>query len=130
MNLLCSISNTYSSQKVSCGSRTINLRVKSNSKVKDLVAAINEAGLRPPEGWCYPHRFGSFAPPRGLFEDGSQVQWFIDGQDAFDVIASSIEEAKSEVLLHCLLQKDVVNYYIVVIKHLYDDLKFNADIHH
>ncbi|KAG0496621.1 hypothetical protein HPP92_001312 [Vanilla planifolia] len=84
---------------VSCGSRTINLRVKSNGKVKDWVAAINEAGLKPPEGWCYPHRFGSFAPQRGLFEDGSQVQWFIDGKAAFDAIASSIEEAKSEIFI-------------------------------
>ncbi|KAG0501092.1 hypothetical protein HPP92_001164 [Vanilla planifolia] len=87
------------SNQVSCGSRTINLRVKSNGKVKDWVAAINEAGLKPPEGWCYPHRFGSFAPQRGLFEDGSQVQWFIDGKAAFDAIASSIEEAKSEIFI-------------------------------
>lgn len=77
------------------------MRVKSSAKVKDWVAAINDTGLRPPEGWCYPHRFGSFSPPRGLIEDGSQVQWFVDGQAAFDAIASSIEEAKSEVFLHC-----------------------------
>jgi hypothetical protein len=32
-----------------------------------------------------------------LTEDGSVVQWFIDGHAAFDAIASSIEEAKSEV---------------------------------
>jgi hypothetical protein len=32
-----------------------------------------------------------------LIEDGSQAQWFIDGQAAFEVIASSIENAKSEV---------------------------------
>jgi PIN domain nuclease of toxin-antitoxin system len=32
-----------------------------------------------------------------LTEDGSTVQWFIDGQSAFDAIASSIEQAKSEV---------------------------------
>jgi hypothetical protein len=64
--------------------------------VKDWVTAIN-AARQPPEGWCYPHRFGSFAPPRGLMEDGSMVQWFIDGQAAFEAIASSIEEAKSEV---------------------------------
>ncbi|KAK0598917.1 hypothetical protein LWI29_000712 [Acer saccharum] len=36
----------------------------SKGKVKDWVAAINDAGLRPLEGWCHPHRFGSFAPPR------------------------------------------------------------------
>lgn len=73
--------------------------MKSNAKIKDWVAAINDAGLRPPEGWCYPHRFGSFAPPRGLIEDGSQVQWFVDGQAAFDAIASSIEDAKSEIFI-------------------------------
>ncbi|KAK8946601.1 Phospholipase D p1 [Platanthera zijinensis] len=84
---------------VSSGSRTINLRVKSSGKIKDWVAAINDAGLRPPEGWCYPHRFGSFAPQRGLIEDGSQVQWFVDGQAAFNAIASSIEDAKSEIFI-------------------------------
>ncbi|XP_068333379.1 phospholipase D zeta 1-like isoform X1 [Pyrus communis] len=85
--------------KVACGSRSINLRVKSGSKVKDWVASINDAGLRPPEGWCHPHRFGSFAPPRGLTEDGSQAQWFIDGQSAFEAIASAIEDAKSEIFI-------------------------------
>lgn len=85
--------------QVSCGSRTIRLRVRTNAKVKDWVAAINDAGLRPPEGWCYPHRFGSFAPPRGLTEDGTRIQWFIDGQAAFEAIASSIEEAKSEIFI-------------------------------
>ncbi|PKA58407.1 Phospholipase D p1 [Apostasia shenzhenica] len=84
---------------ISCGNRSIDLRVKSNAKVKDWVAAVNDAGLRPPEGWCYSHRFGSFAPPRGLIDDGSQVQWFIDGQAAFDAIASSIEDAKSEIFI-------------------------------
>ncbi|KAJ0979908.1 hypothetical protein J5N97_015382 [Dioscorea zingiberensis] len=84
---------------VTCGSRTIKLRVRSNAKVKDWIAAINDAGLRPPEGWCHPHRFGSFAPPRGLTEDGSQVQWFIDGQAAFEAIATSIEGAKSEIFI-------------------------------
>lgn len=73
------------------------MRSKSHAKVKDWVAAINDAGLRPPEGWCHPHRFGSFAPPRGLTEDGSQAQWFVDGQTAFEAIALAIEEAKSEV---------------------------------
>ncbi|PQQ21450.1 phospholipase D zeta 1 [Prunus yedoensis var. nudiflora] len=85
--------------KVACGNRSINLRVKSSSKVKDWVASINDAGLRPPEGWCHPHRFGSFAPPRGLTEDGSQAQWFIDGQAAFEAIASAIEDAKSEIFI-------------------------------
>jgi phospholipase D1/2 len=74
----------------------MKLRTRSSAKVKDWVAAIN-AARRLPEGWCHPHRFGSFAPPRGLTEDGSTVQWFIDGQSAFDAIASSIEQAKSEV---------------------------------
>ncbi|XLR18905.1 hypothetical protein HN51_065583 [Arachis hypogaea] len=85
--------------KVTCGIRSIRIRGKSSSKVKDWVAAINDAGLRPPEGWCYPHRYGSFAPPRGLIEDGSQAQWFVDGQAAFDAIASSIEDARSEIFI-------------------------------
>ena len=83
--------------KVTCGNRSIRLRAKSSAKVKDWVAAINDAGLRPPEGWCHPHRFGSFAPPRGLIDDGSLAQWFVDGRAAFEAIASAIEEAKSEV---------------------------------
>eukprot|EP00257_Ricinus_communis_P015464 XP_015573381.1 phospholipase D zeta 1 isoform X2 [Ricinus communis] len=85
--------------KVTCGVRSIKLRTKTGARVKDWVAAINDAGLRPPEGWCHPHRFGSFAPPRGLTEDGSQAQWFIDGMAAFDAIASSIEDAKSEIFI-------------------------------
>ena len=80
------------------------MRSKSGARVKDWVAAINDAGLRPPEGWCHPHRFGSFAPPRGLSDDGSQAQWFIDGRAAFDAIASSIEDAKSEVSSSALNQ--------------------------
>lgn len=84
---------------VICGSRNIKLRTKSNAKVKDWVAAINDAGLRPPEGWCHPHRFGSYAPPRGLTEDGSQVQWFIDGRAAFEAIALAIEGAKSTIYI-------------------------------
>ncbi|XP_028795874.1 phospholipase D zeta 1 [Neltuma alba] len=85
--------------RVTCGNRSIRIRVKSTSKVKDWVAAINDAGLRPPEGWCHPHRYGSFAPPRGLIEDGSQAQWFVDGRAAFEAIASSIEDAKSEIFI-------------------------------
>ncbi|KAI9080056.1 hypothetical protein K1719_037989 [Acacia pycnantha] len=85
--------------KVTCGNRSIRIRVKSSGKVKDWVAAINDAGLRPPEGWCHPHRHGSFAPPRGLIEDGSQAQWFVDGRAAFEAIASSIEDAKSEIFI-------------------------------
>ncbi|KAJ4722113.1 Phospholipase [Melia azedarach] len=85
--------------KVTCGTRSIRLRTKSGAKVKDWVAAINDAGLRPPEGWCHPHRFGSFAPPRGLTDDGSQAQWFVDGRAAFEAIASAIEDAKSEIFI-------------------------------
>jgi phospholipase D1/2 len=72
------------------------LRTRSSAKVKDWVTAINTA-RRLTEGWCSPHRYGSFASPRGLTEDGSVVQWFVDGRAAFDAIASSIEEARSEV---------------------------------
>ncbi|CAA0821421.1 Phospholipase D p1 [Striga hermonthica] len=85
--------------RVTCGTRSIKLRTKSTAKVKDWVAAINDAGLRPPEGWCHPHRFGSFAPPRGLIEDSSQAQWFVDGRAAFEAIALAIEEAKSEIFI-------------------------------
>lgn len=91
--------------KVACGNQSLRLRTTSNAKVKDWVAAINDAGLRPHEGWCHPHRFGSFAPPRGLTDDGSRAQWFVDGQAAFEAIASSVEAAKSEVcFLRCLHQ--------------------------
>lgn len=84
---------------MTCGTRSIKLRTKSDGKVKDWVAAINDAAIRPSEGWCHPHCFGSFAPPRGLTEDGSQAQWFVDGRAAFDAIALAIEEAKSEVFV-------------------------------
>lgn len=89
--------HVWTSEKVSCGNRSIKLRTTSSGKVKEWVAAINDAGLRPLEGWCHPHRFGSYAPPRGLTEDGSQAQWFIDGQAAFEAIASAIKNAKSQV---------------------------------
>lgn len=82
-----------------CGNRSIRLRCKSSAKVKEWVAAINDAALRAPEGWCNPHRFGSYAPPRGLIEDGSEVQWFVDGRAAFDSIALAIDGANSEVHL-------------------------------
>ncbi|KAJ7973311.1 Phospholipase [Quillaja saponaria] len=84
---------------VSCGNRSIKLRTTSNAKVREWVTAINDAGVKPPEGWCHAHRFGSFAPQRGLTEDGSQAQWFIDGQAAFEAIASSIQDAKSEIFI-------------------------------
>lgn len=83
--------------QVTSGNRSIRIRAKSSGKVKDWVASINDAALRPPEGWCHPHRFGSFAPPRGLTDDGSQAQWFVDGGAAFSAIAAAIENAKSEV---------------------------------
>ncbi|KAK7246415.1 hypothetical protein RIF29_41283 [Crotalaria pallida] len=41
----------------------------------------------------------SFAPPRGLIEDGCQAQWFVDGQATFEAIASSIKDAKSEIFI-------------------------------
>lgn len=102
------------------------MRARSSGKVKGWVAAINDAGLRPPEGWCHPHRFGSFAPPRGLIEDGSQAQWFVDGQAAFDAIALSIEEAKSEVrhVLQC------VTILLQILLFILKDRKFLADIHY
>ncbi|KAH1213864.1 Phospholipase D zeta 1 [Glycine max] len=43
----------------------------------------------------YMECFGSFAPIRGLTEDGSQAQWFVDGQETFEAIATSIQDAKS-----------------------------------
>ncbi|KAG5549071.1 hypothetical protein RHGRI_014441 [Rhododendron griersonianum] len=85
--------------KVSCSNRITRLRTTSNAKVQGWISAINDAALNPPEGWCHPHRYGSFAPPRGLIEDGSQAQWFVDGQAAFEAIASSIETAKSEIYM-------------------------------
>ncbi|CAL9003314.1 unnamed protein product [Prunus brigantina] len=85
--------------RVASGNQSLRLRTTSNAKVKDWVAAINDAGLRPHEGWCHPHRFGSFAPPRGLTDDGSQAQWFVDGQAAFEAIAASVEAAKSEIFI-------------------------------
>ncbi|KAL4565241.1 hypothetical protein LXL04_029327 [Taraxacum kok-saghyz] len=84
---------------VSCGNRSITIRSRNKGKVRDWVSAVNDAGLKPPEGWCYPHRFGSFAPPRGLTDDGSQAQWFVDGRAAFEAIALAIEGAKSEIFM-------------------------------
>ncbi|GAB4855615.1 Phospholipase D zeta 1 [Ancistrocladus abbreviatus] len=85
--------------KVSCGNQTVRLRTSSGNKVRDWICAINDSAQRPPEGWSHPHRFGSFAPPRGLTGDRSEAQWFIDGQAAFEAIASSIENAKSEIFI-------------------------------
>lgn len=85
--------------KVTGENRSIKFRTTSSAKVREWVTAINDAGQRPVEGWCHPHRFGSFAPERGLTEDGSQAQWFVDGQAAFEAVASSIENAKSEIFI-------------------------------
>ncbi|RXH82202.1 hypothetical protein DVH24_036543 [Malus domestica] len=85
--------------RVACGNHSLRLRATTNAKVKEWVTAINDAVSRPHEGWCHPHRFGSFAPPRGLTDDGSQAQWFVDGEAAFEAIASSIEGAKSEIFI-------------------------------
>ncbi|RZC80705.1 hypothetical protein C5167_043282 [Papaver somniferum] len=85
--------------KVSSGSQSLNLRTRTKAKVREWVTAISDAGLGAPEGWCYPQRFGSFAPPRGLTEDASQAQWFVDGKAAFEAIALAIEEAKSEIFI-------------------------------
>ncbi|CAN6715141.1 unnamed protein product [Malus baccata var. baccata] len=85
--------------RVACGNHSLRLRATSNAKVKEWVTAINDAVSRPHEGCCHPHRFGSFAPPRGLTDDGSKAQWFVDGEAAFEAIASSIEGAKSEIFI-------------------------------
>ncbi|XP_024516571.1 phospholipase D zeta 1 [Selaginella moellendorffii] len=84
---------------VTCGNRSVRVRTKGARGAAEWIAAINDAGLRPPEGWCHPHRFGSFAPPRGLTSDGSKAQYFIDGKSAFDAIASTISSAKSEIFI-------------------------------
>ncbi|OIW17691.1 hypothetical protein TanjilG_29041 [Lupinus angustifolius] len=125
------------SLKVTCGNRSIELRVKSSRKVADWLAAINDAGLRTRERWCQHHRYDSFAPPRGLIEDGSQAQWFVDGQAAFEAIASSIKNAKSErpfqtkasSRLDNLLEekaKQGVQVYILLYKEVALALKINS----
>ncbi|CAN8260345.1 unnamed protein product [Cochlearia groenlandica] len=79
--------------KVTSGDRTVRVRTTSSGKVKEWVKAVDEAG-------CYsPHRFGSFAPPRGLTSDGSQAQWFVDGHTAFEAIAFAIQNATSEIFM-------------------------------
>ncbi|CAN4111032.1 unnamed protein product [Withania somnifera] len=85
--------------KVCCGNRSIRFRTTSHAKVDDWICAINDALLKPPESWCNPHRFGSFAPLRGTNDDATQAQWFIDGKAAFEAIASSIKGAKSEIYI-------------------------------
>lgn len=85
--------------KVSSGNRSFKIRTTSNSKVLEWVSGINAVGSKRSESWCHPHRFNSFAPTRGLVEDGSLAQWFIDGKSAFESIASSIERARSEIYM-------------------------------
>lgn len=75
----------------------IRILVRQAAGSKDWVAAINEAGLQAPEAWCHPHRFGSFAPPRGMIPDGSEAQWFVDGRAAFEAVANALGSAKNEV---------------------------------
>ncbi|TYG96037.1 hypothetical protein ES288_A11G315700v1 [Gossypium darwinii] len=116
----------YYAFRVSCGSWSMDLRVTS---------------VGAPEGWCYPHRFSSFAPPRGLNEDGSQAQWYVDGKAAFEAIASSIEKAKSELYLRrpfesnpssrldALLEskaKQGVQIYVLLYKEVSIALKINS----
>ncbi|KAH0838915.1 hypothetical protein HID58_092349 [Brassica napus] len=79
--------------KVTSGDRTVRLRTTSCRKVKEWVKAVDEAGS------YNPHRFGSFAPPRGLTSDGSQAQWFVDGHTAFEAIAFAIQNATSEIFI-------------------------------
>ncbi|KZV19469.1 phospholipase D p1 [Dorcoceras hygrometricum] len=85
--------------QVSGGNRNIKLRNTSHAKVREWVSAINEVGSKRSESWCSLHRFNSFAPTRGLVEDGSQAQWLIDGKAAFEAIASSLEKASSEIYI-------------------------------
>ncbi|KAH9616705.1 hypothetical protein KSS87_014109 [Heliosperma pusillum] len=84
--------------KIFCENRTLRLRTSSINKVKEWVASINDAVQKPAEGWCRPHRFGSFAPIRKS-DDGSEAQWFVDGEAGFEAIATAIENAKSEVYI-------------------------------
>ncbi|KAJ8447810.1 hypothetical protein Cgig2_015173 [Carnegiea gigantea] len=81
--------------EISCGNQSLKLRTSSSNKVKEWVVAINEAVHRPPEGWSRPHRLA----PLRKSDDGSKAQWFIDGQSAFDAIATAIENANSEIFI-------------------------------
>ncbi|EPS61308.1 hypothetical protein M569_13489, partial [Genlisea aurea] len=85
--------------EVSHGNQSIKVRTTSQAKVQSWVSAINAIGMKGSESWCNPHRFNSFAPIRGLAEDGSQAQWFVDGKAAFEAIATSIENANSEIFI-------------------------------
>ncbi|PWA53084.1 phospholipase D P2 [Artemisia annua] len=83
--------------KVTCGNRITKIRTTSSAKTKDWISAIYDASQKPTEGWCNSHRFSSFAPQRGLTDDGSQAQWFVDGEVGFEAIALAIANAKSEI---------------------------------
>ncbi|CAM8888686.1 unnamed protein product [Rhodiola kirilowii] len=93
------LKSLYYSFKVICGNRTVELRTTSSVKVREWAAAINDVSQKPPDGWCIPRRFGSYAPSRGITDDGSQAQWFVDGKVVFEAIASSIEGAKSKIFI-------------------------------
>jgi phospholipase D1/2 len=85
---------------VNCGNRAIKMRTAWATGARDWVTAINDAVLKPSEcGWCHPHRFQSFAPERGITDDGSEAQWFVDGKAAFEAIALAIEDARTEIFI-------------------------------
>ncbi|KVH93523.1 Phospholipase D family [Cynara cardunculus var. scolymus] len=117
---------------VTCGNRSTKIRSTSKAKVRNWITAINNTGQKPIEGWCNSHRFGSFAPQRGLTDDGSQAQWFVDGQVAFEAIALSIANAKSEVQYYvftlnsgipCIMEQQI---YILMYKEVAIALKINS----
>ncbi|GJT65663.1 phospholipase D zeta 1-like protein [Tanacetum coccineum] len=89
--------------KVTCGNRITKIRTTSSAKTKDWISSIYNASQKPTEGWCNSHRFSSFAPQRGLTDDGSQAQWFVDGEVAFEAIALAIANAKSEPASTCVI---------------------------
>lgn len=85
---------------VNCGNRELTFRTGRAVSARDWVDAINNAAVTTSnDGWCNPHRFGSYAPQRGLTLDGSEAQWFVDGKAAFEAIAMAIESAQSEIFL-------------------------------
>ncbi|KAE8675417.1 Phospholipase D p2 [Hibiscus syriacus] len=88
-------SNNGKCGKISFGSRSMDLRVTSDGKAKEWVAVINDAGIGIP-GLVLSSPLWFVCSSRGLNEDGSQAQWFIDGKAVFEAIATSIEKAKTE----------------------------------
>ena len=84
---------------VDCGNRQLKFRTNRPVNSRDWVEAINDAAVKPSEGWCNPHRFDSYAPQRGLIPDGSEAQWYVDGRAAFDAITVAIENAESEIFM-------------------------------